>query len=78
MKEPNKTLAGDITDISEELLARIVAEYKDIIIKEDYDVLVQSCKKLMETSVKIRITEITRGAVTEPSFVINHLQNGKE
>jgi len=62
--EAPPTLAGEINKTADELLQRIVAEYKDKVpgeIKQEvYDVLVQSCKKLMEKSSVIRTEEIEK------------------
>ena len=62
--EAPPTLAGEINKIADEMLQRIVAEYKDKVpreIKQEvYDVLVQSCKKLMEKSSVIRTEEIEK------------------
>ena len=62
--EAPPTLAGEINHTADELLQRIIAEYKDKVpreIKQEvYDVLVQSCKKLMEKSSVIRTEEIEK------------------
>jgi len=55
-----KTLASEINTTAAKLLKAIGDEYLHKIDEHDYNILIQSCTKLMEISAKIRTVELCK------------------